>query len=92
MKFVCGLTAVAVIIVTVVAPAAAGDDQHTSQTRPHKAQASSRATPYRHLEPYRSQGFKGAYPGDCAYMQAYGHCMIDLGYGRCEPCDMGMNR
>jgi hypothetical protein len=37
-------------------------------------------------------GFKGEYPGDCAYMRASGRCMIDLGYGRCEPCDMGMNR
>jgi hypothetical protein len=25
-------------------------------------------------------------------MRASGRCMIDLGYGRCEPCDMGMNR
>lgn len=43
---------------------------------------------YEELEPYRSSGFIGKFPGSCAYDRAAGNCMIDLGYGRCVPCDM----
>lgn len=81
-------------------PAAlAGDDGHavakppsktTRTTKPHRV--APPASPYGHLERYRSLGFEGDYPGDCAYMRAAGNCMIDLGYGRCAPCDMGMNK
>jgi hypothetical protein len=42
---------------------------------------------YEALEPYRSSGFIGEFPGSCAYDRAAGNCMIDLGYGRCVPCD-----
>jgi hypothetical protein len=42
---------------------------------------------YEALEPYRSNGFIGEFPGSCAYDRAAGNCMIDLGYGRCVPCD-----
>jgi hypothetical protein len=41
---------------------------------------------YEKLEPYRSSGFIGEFPGSCAYDRAAGTCMIDLGYGRCVPC------
>ena len=44
---------------------------------------------YPALEPYRSSGFKGEFPGSCAYDRAAGNCMIDLGYGRCVPCSIG---
>lgn len=44
---------------------------------------------YPGLEPYRSFGFRGEFPGSCAYDRAAGNCMIDLGYGRCVPCDQG---
>ena len=44
---------------------------------------------YPELEPYRSSGFVGQFPGACAYDRAAGRCMIDLGYGRCMPCDIG---
>lgn len=44
---------------------------------------------YPALEPYRSSGFIGNFPGACAYDRAAGRCMIDLGYGRCMPCEMG---
>jgi hypothetical protein len=43
---------------------------------------------YEELEPYRSSGFIGKFPGSCAYDRAAGNCMIDLGYGRCVPCDL----
>jgi hypothetical protein len=42
---------------------------------------------YEELEPYRSNGFIGEFPGSCAYDRAAGNCMIDLGYGRCVSCD-----
>jgi hypothetical protein len=44
---------------------------------------------YPALEPYRSSGFRGEFPGSCAYARANGNCMIDLGYGRCVPCEQG---
>jgi len=44
---------------------------------------------YPALEPYRSSGFIGSFPGACAYDRAAGRCMIDLGYGRCMPCEIG---
>jgi hypothetical protein len=44
---------------------------------------------YPELEPYRSNGFIGEFPGSCAYDRAAGNCMIDLGYGRCMPCSIG---
>jgi hypothetical protein len=46
-------------------------------------------SPYSRLEPYRSSGFVGEYPGDCAAQRANGQCMIDLGYGRCVSCSVG---
>lgn len=44
---------------------------------------------YPALEPFRSSGFIGRFPGSCAYDRAAGRCMIDLGYGRCMPCEIG---
>jgi hypothetical protein len=44
---------------------------------------------YPQLEPFRSSGFIGPFPGSCAYDRAAGNCMMDLGYGRCVPCDIG---
>jgi hypothetical protein len=44
---------------------------------------------YPELEPYRSYGFRGEFPGSCAYDRAAGRCMIDLGYGRCVQCEIG---
>lgn len=43
---------------------------------------------YRQLEPYRSMGFIGAYPGGYARQKAAGECVIDLGYGRWESCNV----
>ena len=54
--------------------------------RHHVARRQSR---YPELEPYRSNGFVGEFPGSCAYDRAAGRCMIDLGYGRCVQCDIG---
>ena len=81
---------------TLAAPA---DDQapvltkKTTKKPAHHKHHAKRATVYRSaypaLEPYRSFGFIGDFPGSCAYDRAAGRCMIDLGYGRCVPCDMG---
>jgi len=43
--------------------------------------------PYAALEPYRSFGFSGAYPGAYALRRSLGECVIDLGYGRFEYCN-----
>ena len=51
--------------------------------------AKRRGPAYPELEPFRSFGFVGEYPGSCAAHRASGTCMIDLGYGRCAPCSMG---
>lgn len=54
---------------------------HTKHAKAH------RANPYADLEPYRSFGFIGPYPGDYASRKAAGECVIDLGYGRWMSCD-----
>ena len=65
----------------------------TTKKNAHHKRHAKRATVYRsaypELEPYRSSGFIGQFPGACAYDRAAGRCMIDLGYGRCMPCDIG---
>jgi hypothetical protein len=54
----------------------------------HRAQAQTRAKDsYAALEPYRSMGFVGAYPGEYARRRAAGDCVFDLGYGRFEYCN-----
>lgn len=52
-----------------------------------KRHAARKRVAYPELEPYRSFGFVGEFPGACAYDRAAGRCMIDLGYGRCMPCE-----
>lgn len=65
----------------------------TATKKKHKRHvAKQNHSAYPALEPFRSSGFIGPYPGSCAYDRAAGNCMIDLGYGRCEPCDIGGNR
>jgi hypothetical protein len=63
------------------------------KTQKHKRHTSRRVVRHRNaypaLEPYRSSGFIGEFPGACAYDRAAGNCRIDLGYGRCVPCDFG---
>jgi hypothetical protein len=79
--------------------AAPADDQaqlvtkKTAKKTVHHKRHSRNVSVYRPaypaLEPYRSFGFVGDFPGACAYDRAAGRCMIDLGYGRCVPCDIG---
>jgi hypothetical protein len=82
------LLAAAVVISSAVA--APADDHNLPKRHPkyHHTTPAAPQSRYPELEPYRSLGFKGEYPGDCAYMRANGTCMIDLGYGRCEPCSL----
>jgi hypothetical protein len=42
---------------------------------------------YGHLEPYRSFGFIGRYPGEYAWRKSIGQNVCDLGYGRWDMCD-----
>jgi hypothetical protein len=65
----------------------------THKKRHHVAKRKAAPAPlYPALEPFRSSGFIGPVPGSCAYDRAAGNCMIDLGYGRCAPCNMGGGR
>lgn len=67
-------------------PATSKPAQKTHHAKHAKAH---RANPYADLEPYRSFGFIGPYPGDYARTRASGTCAIDLGYGRWMSCDTG---
>jgi hypothetical protein len=79
--------------------AAPADDQapivtkKTAKKPAHHKHHAKRGTVYRsrypELEPYRSSGFIGEFPGSCAYDRAAGRCMMDMGYGRCVPCEIG---
>lgn len=62
--------------------------QKKKMTHKHQV-ANTHRSLYPELEPYRSHGFVGTFPGSCAYDRAAGRCMIDLGYGRCVQCDIG---
>ncbi|MGH7914819.1 MAG: hypothetical protein ACREPW_09245 [Candidatus Binataceae bacterium] len=68
---------------------------HTKHLRTHariypeNSSGAARRAYYRSLEPYRSMDFRGEFPGNCAVQRAAGQCMIDLGYGRCESCNVG---
>src|SRR5690348_5200305 len=64
---------------------------HRVHARPYPAYSpgAARRAYYRSLEPYRSMDFRGEFPGNCAVQRAAGECMIDLGYGRCESCNVG---
>lgn len=59
---------------------------HKSSHAKHRRIAKN---PYADLEPYRSMGFIGAYPGEYARRRAAGECVDDLGYGRWASCDAG---
>jgi hypothetical protein len=61
----------------------------TTAHKSHHAKHAKAQNPYAELEPYRSLGFIGPYPGDYARMKATGNCVIDLGYGRSMSCDQG---
>jgi hypothetical protein len=63
--------------------------KHRPHVVVHRRHVVRSRSAYPELEPYRSNGFKGEFPGSCAYDRAAGNCMIDLGYGRCEPCSIG---
>jgi hypothetical protein len=99
MKHLC-VTAMAVLLTLAVAapisPAEAQDGAKVvtvKKKQKHKRHTSRHVARYRsaypELEPYRSNGFIGEFPGSCAYDRAAGRCMIDLGYGRCVQCDIG---
>jgi hypothetical protein len=92
----------AVIALAVAAPASFAVAQGTQQTthvtktkkkvvvhKKHRYVSRRHGPAYPELEPYRSFGFIGEFPGSCAYDRAAGRCMIDLGYGRCMPCEQG---
>jgi len=96
---VIGAAAIAFSVALANQPASA-DDQAPAATKQvttkkvitHKHHHTAKVvqkSPYSHLEPYRSSGFVGDYPGDCARQQAGGECVIDLGYGRCVSCSIG---
>jgi hypothetical protein len=88
---------VAVLALAIAAPnvpAQADDGTRTKVVtvkKKHKRHVAQRVvrqhSAYPELEPYRSFGFIGEFPGSCAYDRAAGRCMIDLGYGRCVSCD-----
>jgi hypothetical protein len=85
------VAALTLAVAAPVYPATAQDTVTVKTTKKkhkrHVAERYQRAYP--ELEPYRSSGFVGQFPGSCAYDRAAGRCMIDLGYGRCVSCDMG---
>lgn len=92
--------AVAAFAIAIAAPASFAVAQDTQQATPaptvkkkpvvhRKRHIVRQQDGYPALEPYRSTGFKGQFPGSCAYDRAAGNCMIDLGYGRCVPCELG---
>ena len=73
---------------------AAATEPTASETTVHKSHHAKRQharaqDPYKELEPYRSFGFIGTYPGEYARIRASGECAIDLGYGRWLPCNSG---
>jgi hypothetical protein len=85
---------VAALTLAVAAPVYPASAQDTvtvkSAKKKHKRHVAKRyPSAYPELEPYRSSGFIGQFPGSCAYDRAAGRCMIDLGYGRCMPCEIG---
>ena len=61
----------------------------TVHHRRHARNVTVYRSAYPELEPYRSSGFIGQFPGSCAYDRAAGRCMMDMGYGRCVPCEIG---
>jgi hypothetical protein len=88
----------AVVALAIAAPtsfAVAQDPQQTTKVTKakkkvvvhRKRHVARYRSAYPELEPYRSFGFVGEFPGSCAYDRAAGNCMIDLGYGRCMPCE-----
>ncbi len=88
--------AAALAVAAPVAPATAQDGTQVvtvKKQKKHKRhvarQTVRQRSTYPELEPYRSYGFIGEFPGSCAYDRAAGNCMIDLGYGRCVPCSLG---
>jgi hypothetical protein len=88
-----------VLAIAMPHPFARADDGVTAATavkKKHERHVAKhhvrRESAYPALEPYRSSGFIGQYPGSCAYDRAAGRCMIDLGYGRCVSCDIGSGR
>ena len=94
------LSAIAVVVaLAVAAPVSSADAQDGTKVvtvkkkqkhKRHVARHTVRQrSAYPELEPYRSYGFIGEFPGSCAYDRAAGNCRIDLGYGRCVPCDYG---
>jgi hypothetical protein len=99
MKIRIGLFVVAAALAfAVAAPAPAAFADNTAKVTTTKKKivvhrkrhvAKRRGPAYPELEPYRSFGFIGKFPGSCAYDRAAGRCMIDLGYGRCVPCNVG---
>jgi hypothetical protein len=97
---IIGAAAIAFSVALASQPASADDPAPQATTKQvttkkvviHKRHHDAKVvqkSPYSHLEPYRSSGFVGDYPGDCAKRRAAGECMIDLGYGRCESCSIG---
>ena len=89
------VAALTLAVATPVLPARAQDATKVTATKKkivvHKKRhrVARRHSRYPELEPYRSNGFVGEFPGSCAYDRAAGRCMIDLGYGRCVQCEIG---
>lgn len=88
------VAALALAVAAPVPPVHARDSTtHVTVKKKHKHHTARRVVRHRsaypELEPYRSNGFIGEFPGSCAYDRAAGNCMIDLGYGRCAPCTLG---
>jgi hypothetical protein len=85
--------AAATVALAIAAPPSFADSANTVTTHKKitvhkKRHVAKHHRKYEALEPYRSSGFIGEFPGSCAYDRAAGNCMIDLGYGRCVPCDL----
>jgi len=74
------------VSLVVVAPAGAASDQSTQKSAHAKRAKRAHASGYVYRwDPH----FIGDLSGNCRLQRDAGVCMMDLGYGRCEPCSVG---
>ena len=90
MKIIAVLFGILALVAFDPTPSIASEKiQVSHKSSPAKHRRVRVSNPCRHLEPYRSMDFIGAYPGEHARLKASGQCVIDLGYGRYESCNVG---
>jgi hypothetical protein len=89
MKIAILVGILAVVAFSPTFSAASETAKHSQKASAVKHRQVKANNPYKNLEPYRSMGFIGTYPGEYARLKASGECVIDLGYGRWESCNVG---